>query len=367
MRASTQIIVVAVLAGLAAGAWYARDRLPWSEAPAQGAQGKGGGQRPTLVETTPARRGDVTVTIGAVGTAHADEAVIVTSKVTGLVSAVRFREGGRVKAGEVLVELDSREMQAVLEEQKADRDNAARLYERARKLYEGRNVPRARVDDLYGELQSAEARVKAEEARIEAYYVRAPFSGRLGLRRVSVGALVDPGTEITTLDETSRIKADFRVPETALAHIAAGQGVTAVSAAYAGRTFTGTVATVDTRVDPVTRSVEVRTVFENPDERIRPGMFLTAEFVAVIRKDSVLIPEQAVVAGGDRQYVFIVDDGKAARRDVTTGEHVDGDIEILAGLSPGDVVVTAGVQKIRDGAPVEVAPPPPDGARPGMS
>ena len=364
MRVSTQIVAVAVLAGLAAGAWYARDRLPWSEAPARDAQGmsaqdKGGsGRRPTLVEAMPARQGDVTVAIEAVGTARANEAVTVASKVTGLVSAIRFREGGRVERGDVLVELDSREMRAVLEERKAERDNAARLYERARRLYENRNAPRARVDDLHDALLSAEARFRAEEARIGDYDIRAPFGGRLGLRRVSVGALIDPDTEITTLDDVSRIKADFRVPETALAHIAVGQGVTVASAVFAGRVFVGKVAAVDTRVDPVTRSVEVRVVFDNPDELVRPGMFLTAEFVTVVRKGSVLIPEQAVVVGRNRRHVFIVEHGKAARRDVTTGEHVDGDIEVLAGLSPGDVVVTAGMQKIRDDAPVTVTPPP---------
>lgn len=146
MRVSTQIVAVAVLAGLAAGAWYAWDRLPWSEAPARDARGtsaqdKGeSGRRPTLVEAMPARQGDVTVAIEAVGTARANEAVTVASKVTGLVSAIRFREGGRVERGDVLVELDSREMRAVLEERKAERDNAARLYERARRLYENRNA-----------------------------------------------------------------------------------------------------------------------------------------------------------------------------------------------------------------------------------
>ena len=363
MRVSTQIVAVAVLAGLAAGAWYARDHLPWSEAPARDAQGtsardKESGRRPTLVEATPARQGDVTVAIEAVGTARANEAVTVTSKVTGLVSAIRFREGGRAERGDVLVELDSREMQAVLEERKAERDNAARLYERTRRLYENRNAPRARVDDLRGALLSAEARFRAGEARIADYDIRAPFGGRLGLRRVSIGALIDSDTEITTLDDVSRIKADFRVPETALAHIAVDRDVTAVSAAFPGRVFVGKVAAIDTRVDPVTRSVEVRVIFDNPDELVRPGMFLTAEFVTVVRKDSVLIPEQAVVVGRNRRHVFIVEHGKAARRDVATGEHIDGDIEILAGLSPGDVVVTAGAQKIRDGSPITAAPSP---------
>ena len=367
MRVSKQLVIVAVLAALAAGTWYARDRLPWIDAPAQSSQGKSRGQRATLVEVAAARRENVTVIVEAVGTARANEAVTITSKVTGHVSQIRFKEGGRVKTGDVLVELDSQEMQAALEEKKADRDTAARLYERARKLYESRNVPRARVDDLYGELRSAEARVKAEEARIKEYYIHAPFSGRLGLRRVSVGALINPGAEITTLDDTARIKADFRVPEIALVHIARGQTVTAKSAAYADKEFVGKVTTIDTRVDPVTRSVEVRTIFDNPKELIRPGMFLTAEFVAVVRENSVLIPEQSIVVSGDTQYVFVVVDGRAARRDIVTGQYVKGDIEVVSGLSPAEIVVIGGVQKIRDGAAVKIAKPPEPAAKPGMS
>ena len=367
MQVSKQLITVAVLAALAAGTWYARDRLPWTGAPDQGANEMSGEQQATLVEVAAARRDNVTVIIEAVGTARANEAVTITSKVTGHVSQIRFKEGGRVKTGDVLIELDSQEMQAALEEKKADRDTAARLYERARKLYESRNVPRARVDDLYGELQSAEARVKAEEARIKEYYIHAPFSGRLGLRRVSVGALINPGAEITTLDDTARIKADFRVPEIALVHIATGQTVTAKSAAYADKDFVGKVTTIDTRVDPVTRSLEVRTIFDNPKELIRPGMFLTAEFVAVVRENSVLIPEQSVVVSGDTQYVFVVVDGRAGRREIVTGQHVEGDIEVVSGLSPEEIIVTGGIQKIRDGAPVEIAKPPQPATKPDMS
>ena len=367
MRTSKQIVTVAVLAALAATAWIACDNLPWGESPAQGKQGKGFGQRATLVEAAAARRGNVTVTVEAVGTARANEAVTITSKVTGLVSKITFREGGLVKTGDVLVELDSQEMEAALEEKKAELDNAIRLYERARELYDRRSVPRAQMDDRFGDLQTVEARVRAEEARIKEYYIRAPFSGRLGLRRVSVGALIDPGTEITTLDDTRKIKADFRVPETAIPHIAEGQGVAARSAAYADRAFNGKVTTIDTRVDPVTRSVQVRTIFDNPDELIRPGMFLTAEFVAVIREDSVLIPEQAVVVSGDKQYVFVVENDKASRRDVVTGEHVDGEIEILSGLAAEELVVVGGVQKIREGAAIKLAKPPQSKSKQGMN
>jgi RND family efflux transporter, MFP subunit len=223
------------------------------------------------------------------------------------------------------------------------------------------------MDDLFGDLQTAEARVRAEEARIKEYYIRAPFSGRLGLRRVSIGALIDPGAEITTLDDTVKIKADFRVPETALPHIAEGQDVVVRSSAHGNHEFKGNVTTIDTRVDPVTRSIRVRTIFNNPEEMIRPGMFLMAKFVAIIRENSVLIPEQAIVVSGEKQYVFVVDNNKTSRRDVVTGEHIDGEIEILSGLTAEELVVVGGVQKIREGTTVKIANPPQSEAKHGVS
>jgi membrane fusion protein (multidrug efflux system) len=367
MRVSKQIVTVAILAAFTATIWIARDNLPWSEASGQGRQGKDFGQRATLVEAAAARRGNVSVIVEALGTAHANEAVTITSKVTGLVSKISFSEGSWVKTGDILVELDSQEIQASFEEKKAELDNATRLYERARELYERRSVPRAQMDDRFGDLQTAEARVRAEEARIKEYYIRAPFSGRLGLRRVSIGALIDPGAEITTLDDTVKIKADFRVPETALPHIAEGQDVVVRSSAHGNHEFKGNVTTIDTRVDPVTRSIRVRTIFNNPEEMIRPGMFLMAKFVAIIRENSVLIPEQAIVVSGEKQYVFVVDNNKTSRRDVVTGEHIDGEIEILSGLTAEELVVVGGVQKIREGTTVKIANPPQSEAKHGVS
>ena len=358
MRTSKRIITVAVIAALAITTWIARDNLPWVEEPYQSRKDKNFGQRAILVEAAKARKGSVTVIIEALGTAQANEAVTITSKVTGLVSKISFSEGGQVKTGDVLVELDSQEMQASLEEKKAELVNATRLYERARELYERRSVPRAQMDDRFGDLQAVKARVRVEKARIKEYYIRAPFSGRLGLRRVSVGTLIDPGMEITTLDDTGKIKADFRVPETALSHIATGQSVTVKSGAYTDLEFKGNVTTIDTRVDPVTRSVQVRVILNNPDELIRPGMFMTAEFVAIIREDSVLIPEQAIVVSRDRQYVFVIDNDKASRRNVVIGEHVNGEIEILSGLVAEELVIVGGVQKIREGTTIKLAKPP---------
>ena len=355
MKIITQVIVVAALASAGGGTWYYQDQSP-SGAAMEPQQQSQRSRRAVLVEVAEARRGDVTVTVEAVGTSQANEAVTITSKVTGMVTKIRFKEGQRVKVGTILVELDSRELQAELDEMRAERDQAERLHARSQKLLATRNVALARVEELYGDLMAAEARVRADEARLADYVIRAPFSGRLGLRRVSVGALISPGVEITTLDDTSRIKVDFRVPESALAYVAEGQAVSARSAAFPGRTFRGRVTTIGSRVDPVTRSVEARAEFANKDDALRPGMFLTSTLTTETRKGAVLIPEEAVVASAQGHFVFTVVDGKVAKRAVVLGEYVSGEIEVLSGIDAGTPVIVGGVQKVRDGTPVKAVP-----------
>jgi membrane fusion protein (multidrug efflux system) len=356
MKVITQLVVVAALAAIGGGGWYYKDRLPFGAAPVANTTG-GGLDRAVPVEVAPARSGKVTVAVEAVGTARADEAVTITSKVRGVVTRIAFREGQKVKAGTVLVETDASELQAELEEKRAERDNAQRLYDRAKRLLKTRNVPEAQVDALMGDLEAAEARVRADEARLADYVIRAPFSGRLGLRRVSLGALVEPGDEITTLDDVTPIKLDFEVPETALGRLAPGLQVSARSAALAGRTFSGKVTTIDSRVDPVTRSVAVRAEIPNGDEILKPGMFLNVRLVVATRAEAVLVPEEALISTGSGQFVFVVEGDTAVRTAVTLGQRLPGEVEVLTGLEPGILVVVGGLQKLRDGAPVKPLAP----------
>lgn len=359
MKLVGQLVIVAVLAATGGGAWYYKDRLPFGSAPAAD-----GGERMASavpVEVAAARRGEVSVILEAVGTTRANEAVIITSKVRGMISRIAFTEGQKVESGTTLVELDAGELMAELEEKRAERDNAQRLYDRALRLLETRNVPKARVEELMGELEAAEARVRADEARLAEYVIRAPFAGRLGLRRVSVGALIEPGDEITTLDDVTPVKLDFQVPETALGSLTRGLRVTAASAALEDRRFTGEVTTIGSRVDPVTRSIEVRAEIPNTDEVLRPGMFMTVTLIVRTRPDAVLIPEEAVVSTGSIHFVFAIDGGKAVRTEVRLGHRLSGEVEVVEGLEPGVLVVIGGLQKMRDGVPVQPLSPAAEG------
>ena len=302
------------------------------------------------VETATVETGMVMDVVEAVGTARAREAITITPKIAAVVKRIAFTEGQRVKANQVLVELDGREIEARLEETRVMRENSQRLYERSVKLFETRNVPQSRVEELQASLEAAGARIRADEARLAV--IRAPFDGRMGLRRVSLGALVTPGTEISTLDDTSSIKMDFKVPENALQSLQPGAKVQARSAAYPGRVFTGTVTTIGTRVDAASRSVELRADVPNTDDALKPGMFLTASLVVDTRPAALLVPEAAMLSNGDVHSVFVVAEGKAKQTPVSLGQSRDGKIEIRAGVNAGDSVIVGGLVKVRNGQTV---------------
>jgi membrane fusion protein (multidrug efflux system) len=211
----------------------------------------------------------------------------------------------------------------------------------------------AQVKTLESAIASAEAKRKAAEARMEDLVIRAPFAGRLGTRSVSLGAYVSPGTRITTLDDLERIRLDFSVPENLLSYLKPGQVVRARSAAFGERIFEGAVSVVDPRVDPVTRAVRLTAGFKNPDEALKPGMFMSVALEVRAKDDAVLIGEEAVVNEGLRQLVYVVMDDKVERRVITMGQRQGGRVEVVEGLAPGETIIVRGVQRVRAGATVK--------------
>jgi membrane fusion protein (multidrug efflux system) len=290
----------------------------------------------------------------ALGNARANEAVDIRSQITAAVTAIEFEEGQTVQRGEVLLRLESSEPLAELAAARAALVESDSQYRRSEELYRTRVVSESELEQVGAQRDADEAAVNAAQARLDQTVIRAPFSGQLGLRRVSVGSVVSPVTVITTLDDTSRIKLDFDVPEVFLARLQPGLTVTARSAAWPGESFTGRVASVDTRVDPVSRTVTVRALLPNESGRLRPGMFLT---VTLLKEDvsALVVPEQAIVPERSQQFVFVVgDDNVVERREVRSGRRRPGEVEILAGLAAGERVITEGTQKVREGVTVRV-------------
>jgi membrane fusion protein (multidrug efflux system) len=291
--------------------------------------------------------------IEALGTARANESVDIRPRISSLVETIYFEEGELVQQGDLLVELENSEIAAGLAVAEATLTESRSLYNRSSSLADTQVISAANLEQLLARVQVDEAQVEAARARLDNTLIRAPFSGRVGLRRVSPGTFVDNSTAITTLDDVSQIKLDFSVPETFLTVLAEGMAITARSLVYPDREFAGSVQSIDTRLDPVSRSVQVRALIPNRESLLKPGMFLTVDLVRD-RGEVLMAPEQAIVPEGSRQFVFVVADGVAEKRAVSLGRRIPGFVVIESGLSPGETVITEGTHRVRDGGPVEV-------------
>jgi membrane fusion protein (multidrug efflux system) len=291
--------------------------------------------------------------IEALGTAQANESVMVTAKVTETVVRVNFEDGDLAQAGQVLVDLSGRAEVAGLEEAAAAFRESEQQYRRQQQLTEQKLVPASQLDTQRAAYESAKARLDATRARLSDRVITAPFSGLLGFRRVSPGTLVTPGTTITSLDDISIIKLEFSVPENYLAALSPGQKISAHSAAYPDRIFSGSVRTIDSRVDPVTRAVRVRAEIRNDDRALRPGMLLTLG-VEQPERQALVVPEISIVQVARDAYVFRVAAGDTVERvPVRLGLRRAGEVEVLEGLAAGDRVVVDGTGKLRPGAGIK--------------
>jgi membrane fusion protein (multidrug efflux system) len=320
--------------------------------------GPGGGQ-PAPVVTAIVSQRTFSDAIQAIGTAQARESIVLTPKVADTIRALRFDSGDRVRRGQVLVEMSSVEQGAALAEAEAANQAAQEDLRRFQELFDRGFASQARLDSARAAAEVASARVSANTSRIADRTIRAPFAGVVGLRTASPGQFMRPGDQIGTLDDISEIKLDFTVSETQIAHLAAGAAISARTAAFPDRVFQGSIANIDSRVDPQTRTVRVRAMLPNGDEAIRPGMLMTVEVQANPRQ-ALAVPEAALIEQGEATFAFRVagngDSAAAERVSVTTGLRSGGWAEVLDGLAEGDAIVVEGVQSIRPGQPIRTQP-----------
>ena len=295
--------------------------------------------------------------VEALGTLRANETVVLTATVTEIVTDVHFEDGQRVSAGSILVEMTDQEERALIEEERSTVAEAQKQYDRLRPLVQRGAASTALLDQRRREYETAKARLRAIESRLQDRLITAPFAGVVGLRNVSVGALIEPGDVITTLDDDSVMKLDFTVPSIHLVSLQAGLPIVATSPAFAGRQFEGIVATINSRIDPVTRAIVVRAILSNPERLLKPGLLMHVTLLKNPR-DVVVIPEEALIPSGRENHVLVVDRSAeptlAQRRQVTTGGRRPGEVEIIEGLKPGEFVVVDGTLRTRPGQPVTV-------------
>lgn len=293
----------------------------------------------------------------ALGSLKANENVELTSTVTELVTRINFEDGQRVVKGDVLVEMDADEELAEQAEEQSRIDEAQRQVNRLKPLIARGAASKSALDERQRELQTARARMKAILSRINKRQITAPFDGVVGLRNISVGSLAQPGTQVTTIDDDSVMKLDFSVPEVFLSTLLAGVKIEATSAAYPEDVFRGEIASVDSRINPVTRAIIVRAHLDNALQKLKPGLLMQIALQKNPRQ-ALVVPEEAVIANGRENSVWLIVEKNAVtvveRRPVSIGVRRDGWVEIRDGLISGQQVVTHGTLRVRPGAEVSV-------------
>lgn len=323
-----------------------------------GPGGKDGGRPPAIVTVMPVASKDFADSIEALGTTRANETVQMTAQISEKIVEIRFEDGQVVAKDDVLVVLDNAEEAANLQAAEAMLAERQSAYERAKDLNEKKIIAKENYEARQSELRQAEAEVKSLQSRIANTVIRAPFDGMLGLRNVSIGALVQPGDMVTTIDDLSRMKVDFDVPAMYLSDLKAGLEVTGTVNGMEGRYFKGEVSTIDTQVDPVTRSVRVRAVIPNPDGLLRPGLLMSVT-LDLRARSALVVPEGALIQQRDKTFVFVAEEteaGKlAARRvEIKRGARRLGEVEVVDGLTTGQQVITTGFMSLSDGAAVRL-------------
>jgi len=374
MAGRSVYVMVAVLGiALASGGawWWQQGRKPaeaaGAAAPSAGggasrAGGPGGGM--PSVEVALVRRASLQDDAQAVGTLRSRQSVTLRPEVSGRVARIAFEDGARVRRGQLLVQLDDVLQQAEMSQAQAQLSMARANLRRNEELVEANFVAQRVLDESRANLQVAQAQVALAQARLQRMRIEAPFDGTVGLRNVNLGEFVKDGADLVNLEDTSSLTVDFRLPERYQDRVAVGQAVQLRLDALPGRDFEAQVLAVDPLLDADGRSLSVRAVLPGGNSQgLRPGMF--ARVLAIFSTDdnALMIPEEAVLPQGGRQYVVRLAPGEAGesappvsqRVEVTLGVRRQGQVQVTAGLSEGERVVVAGQQRLpRDGTPVRV-------------
>jgi len=295
--------------------------------------------------------------VEALGTARATESVNITAGITDKVTKIHFDDGQQVKAGDKLAVLEQAEEQAQLVRAQAVRGERKLALDRLRQLEDRKLTSPDEIDRTRLELEQAEASISIIKTRISDRVIRAPFDGTIGLRNISVGALVETGDLIATLDDTRQIKLDFSVPSIFLEELRPGLKIKARATALNNKEYLGEVKSINSRIDPITRSIQVRALLPNPDGSMIPGILMQIDLLRNTRQ-ALLIPEAALLPLADRQYVMrrVTKDGKdtVEKQQVKIGLRLPGYVEVLDGLSADDQVVTHGNSKVKPGDTLDV-------------
>lgn len=351
------IFAAAGLLALGGYAYYVNQAAPPApQAPAGApAPGKAGGPPGGFaigVETVGVATSVFVDDVAAVGSLKSNESVVLRPEIAGRIAAIHLREGMPAAKGAVLVALDASTQTAELRQAEANLALSQANHRRTEELYEKKFVSARARDEAAANLKVLEAAVALAQARLQKTQIRAPFAGIVGIRNVSIGDYVKEGQELVNIEDIGALKADFRLPESYLSRLRKGQSVEVSTDAMPGQMFKGTLDAIDPLLDASGRAISLRARLENPDLKLRPGMFVRVRLAFGGERQGLAVPEEALVPAGDDNFVFRVVEGKAQRVMVKVGQRRGATVEITEGLKAGDEVVSAGQLKLRDGVPV---------------
>jgi len=348
------LAVVLVLVAGAGGYWFGQQKntAEGTQAPPKTSAPAAAG---VVVEASKVAKLALPQGITAVGSLRSDESVTLRPEVAGRISSIHFLEGERVARGAALVKLDPSVTEAEERQARANLTWAKQKYQRAIDLQKQGFISGQAKDEAENNLTVSEAALALAEARLAKLTISAPFSGIIGLRSVSVGDYVKEGADMVNLEAIDPLKVDFRVPEVYLTQLHVGQTLHVTLDAMPGKTYEGKLLAINPLIDAAGRSVVIRAQVKNQDSALRPGMFARVRLFTRDLQEALVVPEQAIVPQGDEWFVYRVVDGKAQRAKVDIGQRREGKAEIMKGLADGDLVVTAGQLKLREGVAVQVA------------
>lgn len=354
----------AVMLALGAGAWWYQSR-PLQPTPASGAGpvaapnagGAGAGAaQPVAVEMAPVQTLRLQDDAQAVGSLRSRQSVVLRPEVAGRIVALGFHDGAPVRKGQVLVQLDDTLQRAELAQAQAQLAVARANHQRNTELVAKNFVTQRVLDESAANVQVVQAQTELAQARLARMAVRAPFDGTVGLRSVNVGDYVKDGADLVGLEDLGAMVVDFKLPERFLRKLRKGVTVEVTLDAYPGLSLPGRIDAIDPLLDVNGRAVSVRAVLAAPKKGaavLRPGQFARLSAVFGVNEKALVVPEEAIVPQGNKQFVVKVVQGQSQRQEVGLGVRRQGKVEVTQGLQEGDVVVLAGQQRLqKDGTPV---------------
>jgi membrane fusion protein (multidrug efflux system) len=313
--------------------------------------------KPIQIEGKTVALGTITRRIATVGTLSANASVVIKPEIHGIIKETPFGDGTFVEKGAILIQFEDADAKAELKQAEAELVLRRSNFERSSALHKKQVESSQKYDQAASELGVAEARLEAAKAKLEKCTIKAPFSGIIGIKDVSVGAYVQAGQDLVTLVDLTPIKVDFKVPESYLQDVGVGQVAEIRLDSIKNQMFTAIIEAVEPSIEAQSHSMAIRASVPNEDGILKPGLFANVSVIIGEKNNAILIPESALDREGEIEFVYIVENGKATRRRVLTGTRENAQVEIIAGLKPGQQVVTAGQIKLSEGAPVLIVDP----------